>query len=397
MADHAGASRVARRHAERAARRRRRIRRTLIAFLVAIAVVGGAFGAGALLRDDEPPRAAPTTTTTTVAPTTTTVAAVPTTIPRDPRRGSGQPVTFAFGGDTHFEGGLRTKLRDDPAGMLGPVAPVLSSVDIAMVNLETAITERGTAADKEFTFRTPAAAMLALGAAGVDVVTIANNHGIDYGPDGLADTLLVKGTVPAPAIVGIGANAAEAFTPYRVEIRGQRIAIFGATDVLDGNVIDAWTATDAQAGLASAKDPARLVAAVQAARLDSDTIVVFLHWGAEGETCANERQKELAQTLVDAGADIIVGSHSHRVEGGGRLGTAFVAYGLGNYIWYNESGPSGESGTLLVTATGRDIDAYSWAPAVIRGGVPEPTPPGPDADAAVAEWNALRECAGLAP
>ena len=97
-------------------------------------------------------------------------------------------MTFAFGGDVHFEGNLRWRLSD-PGRALAGVAPLLASADVAMVNLETAITERGTPQTKAYNFRAPATAFTALRSAGVDVTTMANNHGIDYGPVGLGDSL----------------------------------------------------------------------------------------------------------------------------------------------------------------------------------------------------------------
>ena len=118
--------------------------------------------------------------------------------PRGPR-GNGQPVRFAFGGDVHFPAErdttdpgaaspvvLADQLRSDPTHLLAPIAPVLSSADLAMVNLETAITDRGTpVAGKNFHFRSPAASFTALKAAGIDAVNMANNHSLDYGPAGL--------------------------------------------------------------------------------------------------------------------------------------------------------------------------------------------------------------------
>ena len=100
--------------------------------------------------------------------------------------------------------------------------------------------------------------------------------------------------------------------------------------------------------------------------------------------------------LVDAGADIVVGSHAHRVETAGRLGGALVDYGLGNFVFYNESGPSGVTGVLAVTVTGRDIDAYAWKPARIRGGIPHLLT-GPAADQDIAAFDARRACTDLAP
>jgi poly-gamma-glutamate synthesis protein (capsule biosynthesis protein) len=306
-------------------------------------------------------------------------------------------VTLAFGGDTHFEGNLGSLLVSDPDGMFAPIAPVLSGADVAMVNLETAIATGGRPDPKNFDFRAPPSAFEALRAAGVDAVTMANNHGRDYGPAGLAETLAAKAQTPL-IVLGIGANATEAYRPWLTTVKGQRLAIFAATDVLDDWLIDAWTATDDRPGLASTKGAAvdRLLAGIRAVRPVADTVVVDLHWGVENSTCPSPRQQELARTLVDAGADVVVGSHSHRVETAGRLDGALVDYGLGNFAFYNESGPSGVSGVLRVTMTGRDVDAYEWVPARISGGIPRPL----SGDAAAADraaFAARRACSGLAP
>lgn len=340
---------------------------------------------------------APAGTTTRIRTTTTAPTPAPPATTTVSRRGSGEAVTFAFGGDVHFEGNLRAQLASNPGGMFAPIAPTLSAADVAMVNLETAITERGTPEPKQYTFRAPPAAFGALQGAGIDVVTMANNHGRDYGAVGLADTLAAKATSPIP-VLGIGANANEAYAPWRTTIKGQRIAIFGMTDVLDDALIPSWTATDTQGGLASTKgaNEARAVAAIAAVRPEVDTVVVYLHWGVEGSTCPTPRQQQLAQTLIAAGADIVVGSHAHRVAGGGRLGAAFVDYGLGNFVFYNESGASGETGVLTVTATGRDIDAYRWIPARIQGGIPHVLSGAAQAQASAA-WDAKRACTGLTP
>ena len=388
--------RASRRH-ERSRRKRRRFAFAAVAVVVAVAGAGAYFalrgnGTGtsfaARVTIRGPATAARSTSTTT---TTTTLAPTTTTIARDPRRGDGEAVTLAFAGDTHFEAQLRTKVLADPnGGFLGPIAPTLSGADLAMVNLETSVADTGTPLVKQYVFHAPTAAYSALRGAGVDLVTMANNHGTDYGQAGLDQTLAAIKAAQFP-VVGIGANADEAFAPYRAEIKGQRITIFGVSQVIDGQV-----ATATQGGVADARDLTRLVAAVQAARADSDTIVVYLHWGVEGATCPTASQKDTAQRLVDAGADVVVGSHAHRQQGAGHLGTAFVDYGLGNFIWYNESGVSGTSGVLLVTVTGRDTDAFRWVPARIQGGVPTPLT-GPAADQAAAAWAGLRTCAGLAP
>jgi poly-gamma-glutamate capsule biosynthesis protein CapA/YwtB (metallophosphatase superfamily) len=324
-------------------------------------------------------------------------------------RGSGQSVTFAFAGDTQFvdqldnEAGaissgtpLADQLKADPTHVLAPIAPVLSGADLAMVNLETAITDRGQpVAGKNFHFRSPAASFTALRSAGVDVVNMANNHALDYGPVGIHDTFNAIAASKL-AVVGIGHNASEAYRPYRTVIKGQRIAIFGALDWLEPALIPKWSATATQPGVAFAIDRTRLVAAVRAVRPQVDTLIVFLHWGTEQTYCASPEQHDLSQTLLAAGADIIVGSHAHRVFGAGRVGTALVAYGLGNFVYWREDGESGRSGVLLVTTTGRRIDGYSWVPARITHGIPIPQA-GNAAAAAISEWKHRRTCSGLAP
>jgi poly-gamma-glutamate synthesis protein (capsule biosynthesis protein) len=337
----------------------------------------------------------------TTAPDTTVVG------PRGPL-GSGQPVTFAFAGDVHFpdrwdtEGGavytgvpvLADQLRSNPTTLLAPISSVLRTADLAMVNLETAITDRGTpVAGKNFHFRSPAESFVALKSAGVDVVNMANNHALDYGPVGMDDTFAAIESAQLP-VVGIGHDATEAYKPYRTVIKGQRIAIFGALDWLEPALVTQWTATDKQPGLAFSIDRTRLLAAVSAVRPDVDTLITFLHWGIEETTCSSPEQQSLARALIGVGADIVVGSHAHRVFGAGRIGTSLVAYGLGNFVYWREDGESGRSGVLFVEATGRQVDSYSWVPARITRGVAVPEL-GDAGNADLAEWERRRNCSGL--
>lgn len=312
------------------------------------------------------------------------------------RRGSGEAVTLAFGGDVHFEGRLASRLAADPDTALAGLKPLLDDADLAMVNLETAITTRGTATPgKTYTFRAPPTAFQALKASGIDVATMANNHGLDYGPVGLADSLAAIQQTAFP-VVGIGADVADALTPYRATVKGQRISIIGATQVLDANLVTAWTATADHGGLASAADTDHLVAAVQQARATSDTVVVYLHWGTENQTCPNDAQGPLAQRLTAAGADVVVGSHAHRLLAGGHIGPAYVDYGLGNLAFYKDSGPSTESGVVTLSVTGRDVDRATFTPARLQGQVAHALT-GTAGAQAVRHWDGLRSCAGLAP
>ncbi|TDD21682.1 CapA family protein [Actinomadura sp. KC06] len=304
-----------------------------------------------------------------------------------------EPIILAFGGDTHFEGQLRSRLGN-PKNALGPVAKQLRAADLAMLNLETAITTGGgTPAPKSFTFRASPSAFKALQGSGVDVVSMANNHGMDYMEGGLRDSLAAIKRSGFP-VVGIGKNADDAFRPYRVTVKGNKLAIVGATQVLDDNLIQAWTATDTKGGLASAKDVPRMVQAVKEARKGSDVVIVHLHWGAELQPCPLPRQQELAKQLVAAGADIIVGGHAHIPLGGGYMDGSYVHYGMGNFVFYSANGKTAESGVLLLKVENGKVTKDKWAPARISGGLPIPLK-GAAAASAVKRWNGLRECTGL--
>ncbi|WP_432928788.1 CapA family protein [Microbispora sp. CA-135349] len=305
-----------------------------------------------------------------------------------------RPFTISFAGDVHFEGVLRSRLDANPRTALGPIAAVLRKSNLTALNLETAITTGGTPAPgKQFTFRAPATAFAALKAAGVDVVTMANNHGMDYMESGLRDTLAAIKSSKFP-VIGIGANETEAYRPYRRTVNGNRVSIIGATQVLDEQFIQAWTASGDKAGLASAKNEPRLIRAVRQARKNSDTVIVFLHWGTELVKCPTPVQRSLAGKLVAAGADVVVGSHAHILLGGGYSGQAYVQYGLGNFAFYNWGPDTGATGVLTLTINGRKVLKDQWTPARINGGVPIPATGGAKQQA-LGAYRALRGCTGL--
>jgi poly-gamma-glutamate synthesis protein (capsule biosynthesis protein) len=307
---------------------------------------------------------------------------------------------MAFGGDVNFPSGstLGDRLADDPATALGSGVPsLLSGVNLSMVNLETALTD-GTCPDpqpKTYDFYAPSSAITALQSAGVSLVTEANNHGEDCGQAGLQMALSARAQ-SGYTVLGIGQNAAQAFTPYQVTIDGEHIGIIAATQVIDDDLQTAWTATATQPGLASAYDVSGLVSAVEAARQVDDTVVVFLHWGVELDACPDPLQEPLANELVRAGADIVIGSHAHVLLGGGYLGSAYVDYGLGNFAFYNTPPPTDQSGSLVITATGRHIDSVTWRPALIEDELPVPLS-GAAATAALANWTNARTCTDLTP
>jgi poly-gamma-glutamate synthesis protein (capsule biosynthesis protein) len=320
----------------------------------------------------------------------TPAASTPT--PALPRRHA--QVTLAFGGDVHFEGAVRQRLLANPRTVFDPVDELLRGADLAMVNLETTVSDRGSPQPKDYVFRAPASAFTALLAGGIDVVTVANNHGVDYGRVSLLDTL-AGGRAAGLPVVGAGKTEDAAYSPYRVVVRGERIAIIGATQVLDSFATESWVAGPHSPGLASAKHEARLLREVREARATSDTVVVYLHWGKEMASCPTDAQRGLAKALVRAGADVVVGSHAHVVLGSGWMGRAYVDYGLGNFLFYaSGGGPTSQSGVLQLTVRGRDVTRASWRPAVLAGGRTTPLS-GDAAAAAVARHDRQRSCTGL--
>ncbi|HEX3947301.1 MAG TPA: CapA family protein [Acidimicrobiales bacterium] len=328
----------------------------------------------------------------TPPPTTPTVGHHSKGSPADPGwRGDGKPVTLAFGGDIHFQGALETRLAADPTTALGATAPkLMTGADLSMASFDSALTD-GTCPDpqsKPYVWYSPASALTAFKGGGLSLVTMATDHAEDCGVAGLQMSLTEADAARYP-VIGIGSTATQAYAAYRITVDGQRIAVVAGTQLLPQA---SWAATATQPGVAAASG---LVAAVKAVRKTADTVVVYVHWGTTAATCPNVQQPPLAKALVKAGADIVVGSGSHVQEGAGYLGQAYVDYGLGNLAFYNTTAPETYSGSLVVTATGREVKSASWRPALITDDVPQVLS-GPAATTAVKRWNGLRACAGLA-
>ena len=336
----------------------------------------------------------PSPSSATVAPPAPGAVASPASPP-------GQ-LTLAFAGDVHFEEYLRPLARD-PQG-LAELRTSLGAADLAVVNLETALTERGAPIGKEFHFRAPATALDTLAEAGVDAVSMANNHGADYGSQGLRDTLAARSSSPIP-IVGIGADADDAFAPATLTAKGLRVAVFGASQVFEMTLAN-WSADADSPGIASASPVTRLRSAVQRAARTHDLVVVFMHWGLDYQQCPDSLSASTARTLDAAGADIVVGGHSHRVNGAGWLGRSYVSYGLGNFVWWRSREPDSRTGVLRLTVdveaargsarhTQPAVTAAAWTPMLIGAdGIPR-TPGKADTVRLQRLWDQARGCAGL--
>jgi poly-gamma-glutamate synthesis protein (capsule biosynthesis protein) len=218
---------------------------------------------------------------------------------------------------------------------------------------------------------------------------------VDFGADGLADTLAAKAGSQIP-VIGIGRDADEAFAPYTSTIKGRTVAVLAATHVPDWTAAT-WAASPSTPGVASAREPQRLIDAVEKANERADIVVVFLHWGTERVGCPTAEQRTLAQALARAGADIIVGAHAHVLLGAGWLDRTFVDYGLGNFMWYGtNSQREATTGVLTLSVSDGAVSEVSWLPARIPlgGGLPQVVT-GSAAGTAVQDWKALRSCTGL--
>jgi hypothetical protein len=305
--------------------------------------------------------------------------------------------TIAFAGDVHFADRVAARLAANPATVFGQAAAGLAKADLTMVNLETAITTGGDRQNKAFTFRAPPSALIALRDAGIDVATMANNHGADYGASGLADTLQAIRSSHFP-VVGIGADAAQAIAPYTTTLNGVQVAIIAADQVQDETTLSLFSAGPSTAGVASAFSP-RLLSSVRAAKARGAVVVVYLHWGTEYTTCPNGNQQNLAAELSAAGATAVVGTHAHVLQGAGwRADGTYVAYSLGNYLWWMSFGNNqDDNGVLTLTFRNGNVVADSFAPSHLdERGVPVPAT-GSERARILAEWNGDRRCAGLSP
>lgn len=320
----------------------------------------------------------------------------PSRTPSAPAEPPGQ-FTMAFAGDVHFEERTASLLAQGPATAFGVTKPVLSAADLTMVNLETAIAVGGRPEAKSFTFQAPPSALTALADAGIDVATMANNHGADYGSAGLAQTEAAIRRSGFP-VLGIGADAAQAYAPYYRTVNGVRIAIVVASQIQDETLAH-FSARPNSPGIANAYSDAFL-AEVRTARAHAQVVIAYLHWGTEYQPCPNADQVRLADTLAAAGVTAIVGTHAHVLQGAGwRPDGHYVAFGLGNYYWWRSFGnDQDDNGVLTLTFAHDRVVAAKFLPSQLDDQGISPPATGANARRILAEWEQRRQqCTNLLP
>ncbi|MBO4903578.1 MAG: CapA family protein [Lachnospiraceae bacterium] len=250
-------------------------------------------------------------------------------------------VILRFAGDINFcEGYANMRvLRDEEGGnlsgcILPEVIETMQAADIMMVNNEFAYSDRGApTASKQYTFRADPSHVTKLNELGVDIVALANNHAYDWGPDALMDTFDILEGADVP-YVGAGRNISEAMQPVYMKVNGRTLAFVSATQIERTPNPDTKEATEDSPGVLRTLDPSKFLQVIEEAENHADFTVVYVHWGSENTDLVEASQRELAEKYADAGADLIIGDHSHCLQGIDYVKGVPVFYSLGNF-WFN--------------------------------------------------------------
>ena len=208
----------------------------------------------------------------------------------------------------------------------------MHSADILMINNEFAYTSRGEALiGKTYTFRADPGSVELLNTLGVDVAGIANNHVYDYGEIGLIDTIdtLEDANI---AYVGAGRDLDDATTPLYFIVGGRKIAIVAATQI-ERTLNFTKEVTEDSAGVLKCLHPEKFCAEISEAKENADYVIAFVHWGTEGNAHYGSDQVSLARSFVEAGADVIIGGHTHCLEAVEYMDDVPIFYSLGNFYF----------------------------------------------------------------
>jgi poly-gamma-glutamate capsule biosynthesis protein CapA/YwtB (metallophosphatase superfamily) len=217
-------------------------------------------------------------------------------------------------------------------------------------------------AGKQYVFRGPPQAFDAMSRlAGFDVLTLANNHSGDYGPDALLDTLRDAHAARIQTI-GAGTDEEQAHRPAILEAGGLKVALLGYSDVNPlGFPATAWAPGTARA------DPAAIDADVRAARRRADVVVCFFHWGTELVAQPDARQRGFADDCLRAGAQVVLGSGPHVLGPVDRPAAhALVAWTLGDFV-FPATGAAARTGILEVRLDRSGVRGSTLVPVHIDG------------------------------
>lgn len=252
---------------------------------------------------------------------------------------NGEEIVLDFTGDINLaEGWSTTEFMDRQAnGIFDCLSPdlilELQNADVLMVNNEYTYSSRGyPIPGKAYTFRASPSRVEVLQQLCVDIVSLANNHVYDYGEDALIDTLETLENAGIP-YVGAGRNLDEAKKIVYFVINGRKIAFVSATQI-ERSYNYTREATEDTPGVLKTLDPEKFLEVIREADRNSDYVIAFPHWGTEGTNLYGSDQKALAEAFVKAGADAVIGGHTHCLQGISYIEDVPIIYSLGNF-WFN--------------------------------------------------------------
>lgn len=252
-------------------------------------------------------------------------------------------TVISFTGDMNFDDRIGTmrhlKSNGLGAALSSDVRAVLTGSDILMINNECTFSTRGEAiAGKAYTFRSDPSNVSILQELGVDIAGIANNHVCDYGFEALSDTIATLDGAGIPN-VGAGNNLDEAKRPWYFVANGKKIAFVAATQI-ERTYNYTKEATDTTPGVLKTLNPDKYMEVIRQAKEHSDYVIAFVHWGTEGTNYFEADQVALAEKFVQAGADAIIGGHTHCLQGITYIEEVPVIYSLGNF-WFGSTATDG--------------------------------------------------------
>ncbi|WP_442597898.1 CapA family protein [Neobacillus sp. D3-1R] len=241
-----------------------------------------------------------------------------------------ESIRLTFAGDAMMDWSIKNTIKQK--GVDYPFLQVkkeVSKSDLAVVNLETAITTTANKYPKEYNFKSAPASLTGLKNAGFDLVSIANNHSMDYQTVGLKDTLSFLKKYKLD-YVGGGLNASEAYAAKTYKIKGKTIKLLAFSRVLPSQ---SWVATSSRPGLVNGYDLSLVTKAISKEKKNADFVFVYIHWGVETNRKPELFQQQWAKSMINAGADGVIGSHPHVLQGFEYYKGKPIAYSLGNFLF----------------------------------------------------------------
>lgn len=258
---------------------------------------------------------------------------------------SSKEVTLSFIGDVSLADDWYIMPKYDERGkkiygiLSESVVDIMTSSDIMVANNEFTISNKGEKMPKKYyTFRASPERLSIYEEMGVNLVTLANNHIYDYGETAFYDALDALEDYNIP-YVGAGRNIEEAKLPFYYVINGYKIGFVNATRA--EKFILTPEAKENSGGVLRCYDPTTFINVIEETKKNSDFVIALVHWGKEDSSELEQVQLETAPKYIDAGADLIVGTHAHTLQGIDFYNNKAVVYNIGDFIFNHETKDTG--------------------------------------------------------